>query len=97
MGRGELMSKGLEALEELKELLGKHFILWGNGIFNDERTETIEKSLKVLEIIKKKGIFVNGLIKSGDLGEYSILCLNHGMTELLTQEEYDLLKEVLAQ
>lgn len=53
------------------------------------------KKEQALEIIKKKGIFVNGLIKSKDLEEYNILCLNHGMTELPTQEEYDLLKEVL--
>ena len=53
------------------------------------------KKEKAFDIISKKGIIVNGLIKSKDLEEYNILCLNHGMTELLTQEEYDLLKEVL--
>ena len=53
------------------------------------------KELKALEIIKKKGILVNGLIKSKDLGEYNTLCNYYQMSELLTQEEYELLKEVL--
>ena len=53
------------------------------------------KKFKALKIIKKKGILVNGLIQSKDLEEYNIMCLNHGMTELLTQEEYELLKEIL--
>lgn len=56
----------------------------------------LTKIKQTLDVIKKKGIFVNGLIKSKDLEEYNILCLNHGMTELLTPEEYNLLKEVLS-
>ena len=53
------------------------------------------RKARALEIIKKKGILVNGLIKSKSLAEYNALCNYHGMTEWLIQEEYDLLKEVL--
>ena len=80
------MSKELEALENIIET------------FYDKDSEDIQivrKALEAFEIIKKKGVLVNGLIKSKDLGEYNTLCNYYQMSELLTQEEYDLLKEVL--
>ena len=58
------MSKGLEALQEMRKY----------GAVMIPNCETIEKELKVLEIIKK--------------------CYRLEKTEL-TQEEYDLLKEIL--
>ena len=80
------MSKELEALESIIET------------FYDKDSEDIQivrKALTALEIIKKKGILVNGLNQMKDLVEYNCLCNFYQMSELLTQEEYDLLKEVL--
>ena len=79
------MSKGLDALQFMRE----------RDMFIHSCANTIEKELKALEVIKKKGVLVNGLIKSKYLGEYNTLCNYYQMSELLTQEQYDLLKEVL--
>ena len=95
-----------EALEEL--------VMWANnGYFaiTEEREKEIvpiiEKDLDVLEIIKKKGIFVYLLKQSKNVEEYNSLMLIafKKMAEknykcavekfCLTQEEYDLLKEAL--
>lgn len=88
-----------EHYSELEECVDCDLTLGIDKLGEYENIDTDPKHLakikQALEIISKKGIFVNGLIKSKDLEEYNILCLNHGMTELLTQEEYDLLKEVL--
>lgn len=61
-------------------------------------TADVEKELKALEIIKEKQINVNGLInhfKYGN-GNYEIyLKMYRYLGLLLTQDEFDLLKEVL--
>lgn len=95
------MSKGLEALEELKtetvkggtSYIGKHFKRHYHRI--------IEKELKALEIIKNKKVDIHTLYRDsdiiGDTFDYynNTMLFNRGTQYELTQEEYDLLKEVL--
>lgn len=95
------MSKGLEALEIVKAAM----LSSGNCLLNSlwDYANAIEKELKALEIIKEKKVNVDflrwecfpldwfthpeGLIEYND---------SISMTQKeLTQEEYDLLKEVL--
>ena len=83
------MSKGLEALEDLRFQVGNiHYFtkdlkqttreVRDSGLF-----ETIKKELEVLEIIKR-------------FSYYDIHFLDYLLSEnKITQEEYDLLKEVL--
>ena len=75
-----MISKGLEALEKVKEAL---YLMLGD---NCKEIVAIEKELKALEIIKKafdsSSIYTNKLKDSLECG-------------WITQEEYDLLKEVL--
>ena len=77
------MSKGLEALKEIREALGTVL---------ETRCEIIEKELKALEIIKKKEVNVAWFTYVDNLEDY-----NKGkfIGSYLTQEEYDFLKEVL--
>ena len=90
------MSKGLEALEELKqELLEVVDYLDKKDVSYLAPIHHIEKELKALEIIKKKVIVIPFLIlhlSSNDLNGY-----NKAMDKKhkLTQEEFDLVKEVL--
>ena len=60
---------------------------------NKERIENSIK-LKALEIIKEKRVDVDYLIESVSLEEYN-KHIQYCYGSLLTQEEYDLLKEVL--
>lgn len=91
------MSKGLEALEIVKAAM----LSSGNCLLNSlwDYTDAIEKELKALESIKEKKVDVNYLIicieqKIKPLQFYNeYMKENNGMN--LTQEEYDLLKEVL--
>ena len=84
---------GLEALETLYSYIDP---------FSDYHTfkddlkdkEVIEKRLKALEIIKEKGVDIHFLGISKSPEEY----MQHNVFNrygYLTQEEYDLLKEVL--
>lgn len=106
------MTKGLQALKELKKRYGKNF-----SMQDDERTHIIAEELKeyekikdiritarfdldqvnkehkALEIIKSKGIDVDALKYYKDLEHYNFSL--RGRFEHLTQEEYELLKEVL--
>ena len=54
--------------------------------------DIIEKELKALEIIKNKNVLLS-LIKYNNLDGYNACCVKY--EETLTQEEYNLLKEVL--
>ena len=92
------MSKELEAFENLKRQVGNMpYTSYDNGLGN--RTTflikdsaifpIIETALKVLEIIKNKEVNVEIFNSCPNLYEY-----NNWATQL-TQEEYDLLKEVL--
>lgn len=80
-------------ISQLRDLMKEKGV---NELYAIDESKVLEivKKAQAFDIISKKGILVNGLIKSRDLEEYNILCLNHGMTELLTQEEYDLIKEL---
>ena len=90
------MSKGLEALEQLSKLA---FVYGGV-----EQYRLIEKELKALEILKKKMVDIDCLIycfpydgckDTNGLIEYNRTCPSRINEDELTQEEYDLLKEVL--
>ena len=97
------MSKGLEALEELRDewdfdnSLPKGFV--------DKRVDIIEKELKALEIIKSKQVDIRSLdniiclcaTDENAIKEYNRCCGEdeEGNDISLTQEEYVLLKEML--
>ena len=74
------MSKELEALNKIAYRYGY-----------DENIKIIEKSLKALEIIKKKQVNVF-LLHSVDLETYNDMIADN---RYLTQEEFNVLKEVL--
>lgn len=87
------MSKGLEVLEELKK---DHLVDGRLPLIDKIRFELIEKELKALEIIRshcdnsilerrqrKNGQIIHYLVV-GELGKY-----------ILSEEQYNLLKEVL--
>lgn len=80
------MGKGLEALEDLSKLV---FIYGGV-----EQYQVIEKSLKSLEIMKEKRCDIYLLMECERLEHYNE---NDYLSsdQVLTQEEFDLLKEVL--
>lgn len=89
------MSKGLEAL---KWLMDNGYIKYENGWqaapYILENINAIEKELKALEIIKDKFVNVTIFMGCDSLEEYN----KHPLTMRkgrLTQEEYELLKEVL--
>ena len=94
--------RSLEALDITKDQLDG---LLPKGLTPNMKwnIKTIEKELKALEIIKKKKVnvdnFLNHIEKDTDYKEYKRLC---GLYKImvfsdkeLTQEEYELLKEVL--
>ena len=93
-----------------KEL--KALVLMTTGLVNKEEWkgcyDTIEKGLKVLEIIKEKNVFVWGFIhRQEEIDDFKLTYeyykTHYGYFHsgydcdkyLLTQEEYELLKEVL--
>ena len=85
-----MMSKGLEALKEIKRDYKYP------SQYEEELFETIEKQLKALEIIKNKQVAVDEFImciKKADnsLEEYNAFAGSNA----LTKEEYELLKEVM--
>lgn len=89
------MSKGLEALKEAKDRnglpLNQNF-----APITEKEIAIIEKELKALEIIRNKNISIECLkraIRKEGLEWYNRLCPYQ--LEKLTQEEFDLLKEVL--
>ena len=78
------MSKELEALEKIVDTY---------YIDNmDKEISIIEKALKALEIIKNKQVNVFVLLHSGNLKIYNDIVEDD---RKLTQEKYELLKEVL--
>ena len=91
------MSKGLEALEELKFQVGnityhtRDLQITSLKVRDSGLFETIEKELKVLEIVKKS---VAELVVLDDL-THAVYDNEFYQSIHLTQEEYDLLKEVL--
>lgn len=93
------MSKGLEALEVLKNIQTMTF---GNSDLIEsaykEECEVIEKELKALEIIKKKRVNVHKFMWC-IFKKYSAFHYNFYFCEeddqFLDDEEFELLKEVL--
>lgn len=92
------MSKGLEALEKI---LNQELVKSGKyrktirDIASVGQVITIHKELKALEIIKKKNFDLFYLQDSKDLEMYNDACDHFRNLCYLTQEEYNLLKEVL--
>lgn len=85
----------LDALNRLRksELIDLcNFLIKEKRYFKEYINET-EKSLKALEIIKEKSVDVQLLKNSKNVNEYNWYV--HTKDRALTQEEYDLLKEVL--
>ena len=92
------MSKGLKELKEIE-------LKWQYGVFTFvPNFEIIEKELKALEIIKNKpNIEIVNIINSKDYETYieneKLFCADNDIEykeeTMATQEEYDLLKEVL--
>lgn len=99
------MSEGLEAFERIKSYFNPKQLLTKEKTLND--LDVIEKELKALEIIRNKGVFVHLLQQSKSVEEYNSLMIiafkkkaerdYKGAVEkfCLTEEEYNLLKEVL--
>jgi len=87
------MSKGLEALENIKREAGTPYfsILYDIDMWREDFA-TIEKELKALEIIKEKNVNVSWLKTSPNLSRYNLAV---GTNQALKRNEYDLLKEVL--
>lgn len=82
------MSKGLEALKVL--------VMSSTTIFNtkeqiDESINAIKKELKALEIIRNKRVNVRTFLQCENVEQYN----RASFSDDLSQEQYDLLKEVL--
>ena len=84
-----IRSKGLEALEKIKK---EYFVDGRLPLIDRVRFELIEKELKALEIIKAKASI--DLLE--ELNDDEPHWLDIGCSTKLTQEEYDLLKDVLS-
>lgn len=87
------MSKELQALNDLIQMLEDEHYTLSEDERVVERKLIIETALKALEIIKEKGLDILEFRHAFSLYEYNA-CKSVGCEEL-TQEEYDLLKEVL--
>ena len=99
------MTKGLEALERI--ITEPNFVYFSGRMsgktemsrkaFEQRQKdfETIQKSLKALEIIKKKKVNVWTLLETKTYAEYNFKEIVVKPKRKLTQEEYELLKEVL--
>lgn len=61
---------------------------------NGDLFKLAEKNLKVLEIIKEKGIVVQFIKETNSVEQYNAV-ISGLLLKPLTKEEYDLLKEVL--
>ena len=100
-----ILASNLTPLEALERLRNRDFPLMittlpptsatKEGYSEKDLFDNIEKSLKAFEIIKEKKVNVHYLVYSNDLKDYNertFILPN----EILTQEEYDLLKEALS-
>jgi len=92
------MSKGLEALGILcnaKQECSFECSTMCNNCQKNEAKKIIEKELKALEIIKKKRVDVGVFMYFSKCGNSVELWNELYIRSSMTQEEYDLLKEVL--
>ena len=98
------MSKGLETLEEIKEKykddngLQRRLNIIEKELKRLEEIDNVmflnNKKLKALQIIKEKRVWVDALIEMS-LKEYNDYCKYVWNTPVLTEEEWNLLKEEL--
>ena len=79
-----------QALKDLREDAERHSFEQRQHL--NKRLDIIETALKALEIIKEKEVNVFIFLHSGDLETYNDVVEDN---RKLTQEEYNLLKEVL--
>ena len=91
------MSKGLEAFNRftdnirwLQENTSLKNYFENEKLYFKEDLDIIETALKALDIIKKKRVNVEWLLETENVEEY-----NESLYNNLTNDEYDLLKEVL--
>ena len=92
------MTKELSPLEALNRIcehldLDDEYFYLKNGEKADYKV--IEKSLKALEIIKQKEVDIHDLLISKTVEQYNSYTHWLGCKGNLTEEEYNLLKEVL--
>ena len=95
------MNKGLEALENIKNKTititdNRNDIVYKyryGDYLSKEDVNTIAKELKALEIVKDKELDIEWLLTC--FNKYDREQYNACQIKSLTQEEYDLLKEVL--
>lgn len=90
------MNKGLQALKKIEKEMSR---LCGYDIAYDGKVfdlfSIVGKGLQAFEIIKEKQVNVSALLELDNLEQYNGYCAIVGGCKYLTQEEYDLLKEVL--
>ena len=99
----DILEKSLKRLEEHDEIFKKYDIkdIWLEPALYviknhfPMNTETQLKKLKALDIIKEKEVNVSAFLELDDLKQYNDYCDMVCGCKHLTQEEYDLLKEVL--
>ena len=91
------MSKGLEALERVKKfsvlLDSEKDIVKDLVEIIPNTLKTIEKELQALEIIKNKGVDILALQHYQNASQYNFSL--RGKFSQLTEEEFNLLKDVL--
>ena len=80
------MTKGQQALSNIARYSATH-----KGILYED-VKTVAKELKALEIIKEKEPDISFLYRAKDLNHYNSCVWKE---QELTQEKYDLLKEIL--
>ena len=101
-------SKGLEALKRNRNFVERYFVkqVEETGVYHKDMKDAmfndlsiIEQELKALEIIKNKVWPMIGfeILTDGKSKSYRVICDIYRMDKILTQQEYDLLKEVLCQ
>ena len=84
------MSKGLEAFKKFCDDVVACVNSGGIAHIDMKNKEIIEKELKVLKIIKENEVDMKAFNDLDSLEDYNYYC-----TPSLTQEEYNLLREVL--
>lgn len=89
------MSKELTPLEALKDI--ERVCRDSNYVadFYNQRLDIIETALKAFEIIKEKSVDTIRLLYCESVEEYNNELTHPRNNDWLTQEEFDLLKEVL--
>ena len=93
----ETALKRLEVLEKPKEIVGTTTVDKALEQFLIGSCPEVKKKLKALEIIKTK--LLAGAFENGDYSGYAMAVITSGSEEMkknmLTEQEYNLLKEIL--